>query len=286
MSNFYQQLMEYRGAGELQELVKRWDVLSDNITKRSFDAPIVLPDLFVYTHPGYGNTNLLSLLAEYLNSKENLMSFYGDVKFFEFKLEYCERDREFKELYRFMETIQTAAGFRNEYKGIIRINVDEWIGHHKEKHFLDFLQFLQFNTAYWLIFLTISNREECDETREMEAVVSMYLRIEKITLHMPSNIEFVEFASGHLAKYGLELDESAKQVLCDSIGVLKNNKYFYGLHTVTDLCNDIVYSLFSSSTTVGNVITADMLREFSADSEYIKRTIIRIKKTVTLGFNA
>lgn len=284
MSMFYEQLMEYKGANELQELVKRWDILSDNITKSTFDAPIVLPDLFIYTRPGYGNTKLLSLLAEYLNSKENLMSFYGDVKFFEFKLEYCERDKEFRELYRFMESVQAAAGFRNEYKGIIRINVDEWVGHHKEKHFLDFLQFLQFNTSYWLIILTISNKKENDETKEMEAVASMYLRLEKLTIHMPSDIELVDYAAKQLIKYGLELDEEAKKVLCESISVLKNNKYFYGLHTITDLCNDIVYSLFSHSASVSKVITADMLREFSADSEYIKRTIIKIKKTVTLGF--
>ncbi len=284
MNTYYDQLMEFKGADELKELVKKWDILSDNINTRSFNAPIVLPDLFVYTHPGYGNTNLLALISEYLESKENLMSFYGDVKFFEFKLEYCKPDCNFTELIRLMESVEAAAGFRNEYKGIIRINVDEWVGHHKEKHFLDFLQFLQINTAYWFVFLTLSNHSENDKTKEMEGVVSMFLRIEKITLHMPSDRELVEHASTHLNQYGLELDDSAKDVLTASINILRNNKYFYGLHTISDLCNDIVYSLFSESTTVSNVITAEMLSDFTADSEYIKRTVLKIKKTVTLGF--
>lgn len=284
MNDYYNQLMNFKGAEELKELVKGWEILSENINKRSFDAPIVLPDLFVYTKPGYGNTNLISLLAEYLDSKKNLMSFYGDVKFFEFKLEYSRADEKFQDLYRLIESVESAAGFRNEFKGIIRINVDEWVGHCKEKHFLDFLQFLQINTAYWMVLLTISNHNENEETKMMEGVVSMFLRIEKITLHMPADFELIEYASEHLAKYGLELDEGAKALLAESIGVLRNNKYFYGLHTITDLCNDIVYSVFSKSTNVDNVIKADMLTEFSAESDYIKRTVTKIKKTVTLGF--
>ena len=285
MNTYYDKFMEINGADELKELVKRWEILSCNLSKRTFDVPVFLPDLFMYTRPGYGNTKLISLIAEYLDSKQNLMSFYGDVKFFEFKLEYCSPGSNFSELYRLMESIQTAAGFRNEYKGVIRINVDDWVGHHKEKHFLDFLQFLQINTSHWFVILTISNKSENDDTRDMEAVVSMYLRITTITLHMPSDSELVDYAAKHLIKYGLELDEGAKKVLLESIAVLRNNKYFYGLHTITDLCNDIVCSLFSKSTDVEPVIKAEMLNDFSADSEYIKRTVLKIKKTVTLGFN-
>lgn len=284
MNIYYDQLMNFKGAEELQKLVKGWEVLSENLNKRTFDAPIVLPDLFVYTKPGYGNTELITLMAEYLESKGNLMSFYGDVKFFEFKLEYCKSSENFTDLYRLIESVEAAAGFRNEFKGIIRINIDEWVGHHKEKHFLDFLQFLQINTAYWMVLLTLSNHSENEATKELEGVVSMFLRIEKITLHMPDNLALVDYATEHLAKYGLSLDEGAKTLLTESIGVLRNNKYFYGLNTIADLCNDIVYSVFSKSTNVDNIIRAEMLSDFSADSEYIKRTVMKIKNTVTLGF--
>ncbi len=284
MENYYDKLMSFKGADELKGLISRWNTLSENISKKAFDAPIVLPDLFVYTRPGYGNTRLLALLSEFLDSKQNLMSFYGDVKFFEFKLDYCTPDSNFTELYRLIESVQAAAGFRSEFRGIIRINVDEWVGHHKEKHFLDFLQFIQMNTSYWMIVMTISNHRETDETKDMERVVSMYLRIEKLTLHLPDNKELVRFAAEYLAKYGLELDEDAKQVLEASIAVLRKNEYFYGLHTVKDLCRDIVYTLFSESTAVGTVITGDMLADFSSESDYINRTVQKIKKTATLGF--
>ena len=284
MKTYYDQLMDYKGADELKVLVRRWEVLSENIKKSSFDSSIVLPDLFVYTQPGYGNTKLFSLISEYLDSKQNLMSFYGDVKFFEFKLDYCSPNGQFTELYRLIECAQSAAGFRSLFKGIIRISIDEWVGHHKEKYFIDFLRFLDENTSNWLVILTISNQSENEKTKELESIVSMFLRIEKITLHMPSDIDFVEYATSYLEKFGVELSDEAKNVLLNSIAVLKENKYFCSYHTIEGLCNDIVYVLFSESTDVGNIITAEMLAGFSSESDYIKRTITKIKKSVSVGF--
>ena len=283
MNTYYNKLMEYQGADELIKLVNQWEILSENLNKRSFDAPIVLPDIFMYTSPGYGNTHLLKIISEYLDSKKNLMSFYGDVKFFEFKLEYCHPDANFRDLYRLIESINQAAGFRNEFKGIISINIDEWVHHHKEKHFHDFLQFLQLNTSYWMIIFTISNTKENEDTKALETVASMYLRLEKITLAMHSDENLVKFASKHLEKYDLKLDDSAKTLLTESVAVLKENEYFCGLHTIIDMCNDIVYSIYSSSTNVSHVITAEMLGDFKSDSDYIKRTIQKSKK-ISLGF--
>ena len=37
---YYDKLMAYSGAEELKELVKKWETLSVNLGKRSFDAPI------------------------------------------------------------------------------------------------------------------------------------------------------------------------------------------------------------------------------------------------------
>lgn len=284
MNNHYVKTFEEKGFGELAALVKRWETVSENISKRPTNAPIVLPDLFVYTHSGYGNTEILFLLAEYLESKKNLMSFCGDVKFFEFKLEYCRPEANFSELYRLMECTEAAAGFSNQYKGIIRINVNSWVGHQNEKHFIDFLKYLQVNTAHWFVILTLSKEEENEKTRGMEAVVSMFLRIEKITLRAPDDKELVEYAADRFSEFGLTLDEGAKQLLQKSIGVLRGNKYFYGFHTVTEMCNDIVYALYSRTSPVDKVITSEMLGDFAPESEYVKRTVIKIKQTISLGF--
>ena len=284
MKAYYDKLMEFNGAEPLKALVSRWEVLSENLSKRSFDAPILLPDLFLYTSPGYGNTALLTLLADYLDSRKNLMTFYGDVKFFEFKLGYCRPDEVFTELYRLMEAARNAAGFRNEFRGLIRINIDEWIGHHKEKYFMEFLQFLESKTSHWLIALSLSCSRRTEETTAMEAVVSMYLRLETLIFPQRTKEDLLGFAELHLAKYDLTLDDGARAVLEESIEVLRGNKYFYGLHTIQDFCNDIVYVIYSGSTDVSHVITAEMIAGFGPEGDYIRRTITKVKKSVALGF--
>lgn len=284
METYYDQLMNLRGADELKAIINKWETLSRNIEKYPLDAPIVLPDLFLYTRSGNGNTTFLSLLAGYLDSKKNLMSFYGDVKFLEFKLDYCSPDSKFSEIYRFMDAVRVAAGFRNEFKGIVRINVNDWLGHHKEKYFREFLNYLNGNTKSWLVILTVSSVDKLEKAKEMESVVSMYLRIETVTLSSPTDQEFVDYSNDFLAKYGFKLEESAEAVILESISVLRNNVYFNGYHTVADMCNDIVYSLFSKAEANDRLITADMISDFSADSDYIKRTIVKSKQRATLGF--
>ena len=212
------------------------------------------------------------------------MTFYGDVKFWEFKLDYCPPDAPFKEMYRFMEAVQGAAGFRNEFKGIVRIDVNDWVGHHKDRYFLEFLNYLNNNTKSWLVILSVSNAHKVEQAKEMEGVVRMCLRIETVTFAAPTDLEFVEYAGDFLEKQGFCLDDSAKAVLLESISVLRKNRYFNGYHTIADLCNDIVYSLFSKTEVADRVITAAMIGDFSADSAYIQRTITKDKQRVTLGF--
>ncbi len=284
MGQYYDQLMQVQGADELLEIVKRFEVLSDNLQRRTFDLPLVLPDLFVFTHPGVAGYSLFSLLAEYLNEKTNLMSFYGNTKFVDFKLEYNHPDGEFRDMFRFLQTMHMAAGFRDTYKGVVRIDLTDWLGHHKDAYFRDFLQMLSAHTHDWLIVLSVADETKGEDAVAMESIASMYLRLESVTLHLPTDKELTAFACEQLAKYGFTLDRDATALLSESIAVLRNNRHFRGIRTVTDLCSDIVYTVYSCSNKVSRLITAPMLADFSADSPYIRRTIEKIERTVTLGF--
>lgn len=284
MNPHYDAIMQLQGINQLQKLVTKWNTLSENLQTRSFDAPILLPDIFLYTYAGAGHTHLLEMIANFLDSSKNLMSFYGDVKFFEFKLGYNKPGDRFTELYRFADTVSAAAGFRNEYRGVIRVNVDEWVEHCNEKHFLEFLSYLQDGTDRWLIFLTLSEHPQGEKTAEIEAIVSMYLRIETVVLTCPETADFVSYAKQCVGKYGLEIDASGAEVLAGAIDVLRSNKHFYGYRTVSALCSDIVYSLYSGGTIGTHVLTGELLRDFSADSSYIKRSVIRKKRAATIGF--
>lgn len=277
MSKEYDAIMALSGAEELQALIRKWETLSENLSTRNIGAPILLPDLLMYTRRGYGNTTLLRLMANYLESKKNLMDFFGDVKFMEFMLNYCPPEEPFTELYRLIEEIRDAAGFRSGFRGIVRININEWVGHHEEKHFLDFLEYMSSNSQDWLNVITIS-REPDEKTREIEALLSMYLRIEVVVLHIPETDVILDRISGWLAEYGLTVDMSGREVLRGSVDKLRENKHFDGMHTIRLLCSDIVYNYYSNAANESTVLSEASLRSFAADSEYINRTILKIER--------
>ena len=159
---------------------------------KPMNAPIILPDMLWVAQSGVGKTNLLKLMAEYLSSQNNLMEFYGDVKFFEFLLNYCPPNEYFSELQRLIDEIDNAAGFRNEFKGIVHIDINEWLDHFEEKHFVSLMEYLSSNSDKWLIVLSVYSDKK-DKIHNLNAFLSMYLRIEKITLSFPKTEDLFEF---------------------------------------------------------------------------------------------
>lgn len=283
MNEFYNEIMALEDAEEIQAVVKRWNNLSENIKVKPANKPVILPDMLWIAKSGVGRTSLLKLLSGYLYEKGNLMDFYGDVRYFEFMLGYCKRDEVFTELQRLTDEIRNAAGFRNEYRGIIHIDVNEWLRHLDDLYFASFMEFLSSNRDNWLVILSAYSDKE-EEIKKLEAVVSMYLRIETVTIGLPKTESLVAFVEKELKDYGLNVDESAKKLLAETIDKLRGSKFFDGYKSLKMLCQDIVYTFFSECSLQCDTVTAAHLDRFSANSEYIEKMLYNIEKTRKIGF--
>lgn len=280
----YRDMFEvWKDAEGMTELLLKWETLSANLGQYPPNAPILLPDLFVISPGASMTSRLIRDLSSYLQEKGNLMDFYGDVPCFEFLLNYCDRGEEFTELLRFMDEVKANAGFRNAFHGVIHIQMDAWLGHHESRHFLDFMDYLAENTSDWLIVLSVSSGKT-EKIRAMEAMLSMFLRIEKITLHMPPTETYVAELERGIRKYGFRLDEGARELLRESIDVLKKNRYFDSSYSIKLLCSDIVYEAYSHEIRTSKVLTAEDLAHFSAGGEYIQRTLRKLRESRTIGF--
>lgn len=285
MNQYYKEIMALKEAEEFKAVVERWRVLSENMQTLPTDAPIVLPDMLWIARSGVGKTNLLRLMCEYLSSKPNLMDFYGDVKFFEFLLDYCPPDRHFTALERLMDAVNNAAGFRSEFRGVVHINVGEWLDHYEEENFVSFMEYLALNSDQWLIVLSLYSEDE-EKLHNFTAFLSMYIRLERVALSLPKSEDLLDYVESVLGKYGLSLDDSARHLLCGTMEVLRNNKYFDGFKSIRMLCQDIAYAMFSKEHMAGYCLTAAMLEAFSADSDYVKRTVANFEKVSRIGFGA
>ncbi len=279
--DYYSEILNLKEAKDFARVIKKWEVLSNNL-KTTENVPMVLPDLLWVSKPGVGKTHLLKLLSEYLFSKPNIMEFYGNVKYFEFMLDYCAPTQQFIEVKRMINEISNAAGFRNYYKGIVSIDIDEWLGHCEEKYFLSFLEYLSSNSNDWLIVFNITSDNKV-EINKLQSILSMFFRIEKSYLYLPESSDLLEFVVKRLGSYNLLLDENGKSLLLKTIEKLKENKYFDGYKTLVMLCQDIVYEFYSNKETDESVITAEHLKEFAPDSKYIERVTWKAENKRKIG---
>ncbi len=284
MQTSYERIMAHNGLCDFKKLIKQWSALSSNMKDTYSGAPIILPDIFLVSDSGTGRSHLLDLLSDFLTEHKNLINFYGDVKYFEFMLNYCPKDQPFTEIQRLMDEVDNAAGFRSEYRGIIYIDIDEWRGHSEERHFRDFLEYLSDNSDDWLVILSLSKRDE-EERNKMEAIISSFLRIERIVIEKPTVDELLSFVKTRLSAYGLALLDSALSLVREDIEVLYRNKYFDGFKTAKMLAQDIAYQAYIDNGDKKELSRED-LSVFEPGSDYISRMLAKIERTKFIGFAA
>ncbi len=284
MSNkYYEQILNTKGAEDFITIVKKWQKLSENLESDNFIPPVILPDILLIAKSGVGKTFFLNRLSHYLSKQGNLVEFCGDVKFFEFQLDYCSPMSEFSEISRLMAEVENASGFHNQYKGIVSIDIEEWLGHHEEKHFISFMEYLSANSAEWLIIFNVTG-ENATEVDKLESILSMYFRIEKATLNLPDTKYLIEYMDNRFAHYELTLSKGAKEVLFETVEKLRTNKYFDGYKTINMLVEDVIYAIFSNKTRsqLKGVIDKKDVLSFSVDSQYVKRAFV--KMNLRVGF--
>ncbi len=281
MNQKYNEIMELFGVKEFKSIIKKWDILSENMEAVVGRPRIVLPDLLWIMNSGVGRTNLLNHLAEYLYSKGNLMDFSGDVKFFEFILNYHSNNPTINEIQRFMDSVRKAAGFRNEFRGVICIDVDEWTNHYEDKRFVSFLELLASHSEEWLIVLSVSETENLDN---FIAAVSTYLRIETLKIEMPVTDDLLVYVKNKLLSHGLSTSDKNDEKIKCTIEKLKENKNFDGFKTLDMLVQDIVYEHFCVPDSQKGELPDTIIEKFTSDSEYINRLNSKKKSAKTIGF--
>ncbi len=74
--------------------------------------------------------------------------FYGEVPCICYKLNYVAPFNEFKELKNLIMRIKENTGLRSEFKGVVAIDIDEWLSHEQDDYFSIFLKYLHDHSQY------------------------------------------------------------------------------------------------------------------------------------------
>lgn len=281
MNRYYEEILSLPEKGTIGNVLAKWEQLHERMQEGRVKTRHLLPEIFLLGAPGIGRSHLLSLIAGYLDDTK-LLEFLGERKFFEFRPEYCSEREEFPELNRFVNKLAEAAGFRNEYKGIICIELDEWVEHYKEKYFTVFIEYLEEHCDNWLLVFSVNRADTSVE--ELFAYLSMYFRLDKVELSMPTGEAYIEYLEEFLGEQGFALAKAAKEVLLKSVEELKKSPLFDGYKSINRLGLDIAYEMYTRDEFEAGIVQARDIMMFAADGEYIRTMVRNYEKKRQIGF--
>lgn len=281
---YYDQIMSLKGLSGFKEVIERWQRFSENITRYQAKQALVLPDLVWISDNGIDKTGLLSLLTNYLDEAENMVEFYGNVKYFEYYLEYVPDKTNFHEIQKLAEKIRDAAGFRSEYKGLLSIELGEWVGHFHEENFINLLKFLATMDNDIMFIFNIHNYDP-EAVEQLMKTLVLFFRIEVIEMTLPDSEELGMYIKNDIQEYGLNLDPEAEAMVIATVNKLREDQYFAGYQMLDRLAADIVYSVYTSTPPYDGIVTKGMISAFAPDGMYVSELIQNNTRVFTAQYN-
>lgn len=278
---YYNEIMSLNGLNNFKDVIERWQRFSDNITRFHAKSGLVLPDLLWISDNGIDRSGLLKLLTNYLDTAENLVSFYGTVKYFEYYLEYVPDKNNFHEIAKIAEKIRDAAGFRSEYKGLLSIELDEWVGHFHEENFINTMKYLASMEDDIMFIFNIHNYDQ-EAVNDLMGLLVLFFRLEAIEMNLPDSEELATYMKHEIQEYGLNLDADAEEMIIASVNRLREDQYFAGYQMLDRLAEDVVYSVYTSTPPYDGIVTKGMITAFAPDGIYVSELIqnnIRVFKS-------
>lgn len=283
-NRYYDQIMALNGMDGLKDLIERWQRLSENIDRFNAKHSLVLPDLLWISDNGIDKDGLIQLLTGYLDTCDNLIDFYGNVKHFDYYLEYNSDMNQLHEIQKLSEKVRDAAGFRSEYRGLISVELDEWVGHFHEESFINILKFMS-SLDDDIMFIFNIHRYDQHSVEELMGLLVLFFRLEVLEMNLPDSEELGQYIKKEISAYGLNLDAEAEEMVIATVNRLREDEYFAGYEMLDRLAEDIVYSVYTSTPPYDGIVTKGMISAFAPDGMYVSELIQNNTKVYTAQYD-
>ena len=160
--------------------------------------------------------------------------------------------------------IREAGRCNGAYRGIILIDVTEWMGHCGEKYFDMLLSYLSNqHTKGILPFFYVKHREFNPENKILEAVVSLYFKSARIVF---DESDLSSLMMDLLEKKGIKLEENAVCCLEQFLRIISGSDLFHGVDSIRQICEDIAWQYQTEKQTA--TVAVRLLNNLFAESGY------------------
>ena len=262
-------MLNFDAASIIPEVKEGLKTIFRNIPCRDAIPPLVV-------------TNPESVELEYIMNgicdeleQAGCIAFTGDRRWLNFRLEYSE-GKDFPSFSLMLKCMHRHAGYRNDFSGVVRIDLTEWTEHVDEPKLSALLAFVHdFSDCIFFILSVTCNEPHVADALKKETNKWMFTVTTDAT--SPTVEALTKIVEEKLDATGHHLTDDARQLLADSISTLSAQKHFAGIRQIESLSAAILAE-------IGDIeeVSANHLDAFSCDSEWVKSCIDDAE--ITMGF--
>ncbi len=161
--------------------------------------------------------SLVKQLAEEEKRRDPQM-FAGKEACVYFKMPYIPPCDPFKELRRLILRIHGCTGLRANFKGVVAIEVSEWIGHEREEYFTVLLKYLYDHRGFWRIAAVLNHCTE-DQVNRFLSACTRYITPRLFDANLFSDRDTLGcLIRLEYAKQGKSITQEAVEQMAEALG--------------------------------------------------------------------
>lgn len=215
------------------------DFVSKWKTAQSLDSAVTTPSLFLASEDECLLQEAIEELADELLAR-NAVPTTGTIPCINLSL---RRQRHFaEEFHRMYTTLKNHAGFCNDFKGIVAVDLTDWACAGMDEDLDAVLSYLR-DTRHdrFYIFYAVSSDPE-----KLGGILQFYFTVQHHRLKMEKASELLSYAVSKLrSEYSIELDGKAEASLGQVIRSVVKAEDYRGVGSVNSMCRDLSYRLLS-----------------------------------------
>ena len=146
-------------------------------------------------------------------------------------------DKSFPAVQELYELLLKSGGYYGSYRGILLIDVSEWVGHFRDRYFDVFLAYLadlRMDGVIPFFYVDCGGRE--DELHSLETVIFSYFRSVRVGFGAE---ELCEYGVSVLEEHGIVPGEKARDYLEGFVREALRSHLFHGTESVRRICEDV-----------------------------------------------
>lgn len=232
LSEIQQEIESLSGAAEFKELTKELVGIADRIKKMKLMKIYFAQNYLFAVNDGCGLSTYLKLLWRLL---EALGLFEKGMGVTELKIEAPTS---------ILDTAPLSAcvnAIKNSKKGIVSIDISDWITHVTELRFKRLLrQINQWQDDYIFVFrVPFLERNILERVRKglMDLMV-----VRQVSIVPFSQEDYKRYLDEQVCLYGFEMADDTWTVIDEKINEEKKDGYFYGFNTIQKIVNEVIYT--------------------------------------------